>query len=218
MQRCETTGAVKDFSSASLSLIWEGRRKLSRSCSQHVKQSKGCWAPPFNSDLLPYRLFHSLIRDPTGTAEVMVVKDSPWEVTLGTDEFCVLDKADLGIAAAWPFHAAGIRAGTHHARLSQHTQKGPQQKCLPVRNSRKKEVTIIISSAFWPSKLLLNDSLQHLLTQIKKANFSLSCSCPMQAQLTWDKVCRCSHVFLGGHKECQSQQPHIPGSLLGRKK
>lgn len=67
-----------------------------------MKQSKGCWAPPFNSDVLPYRLFHNLIRDPTSAADeqVTVVKDSPWEVTLGTDELCVPDKADLGRAAA----------------------------------------------------------------------------------------------------------------------
>lgn len=110
VQRCETTGAGKDFrSSASLSLIWEGRRKLSTSCSQHVKQSKGCWAPPLNSHLLPYRLFLSLIRDPTGTPDegVRVVKDSLWEMTLRAGELYVPDK-DLGRAAAWPSQAAGI--------------------------------------------------------------------------------------------------------------
>lgn len=48
----------------------------------------------------------------------------------------------------------------------------------------------------------------------------LACHVPVQYKhiWPWDKGCRCSHVFLGSHKECQSQQPHIPGILLGRKK
>lgn len=111
-----------------------------------MKQSKGCWAPPFNSDLLPYRLFHNLIRDPTGTADeqVMVVKDSSWEVTLGADELCVPDKTDLGRAAAWPSPAAGTGAGTPHARCSQHTQNGLQVNISAGRSSRKKGLTIMI--------------------------------------------------------------------------
>lgn len=68
-----------------------------------------------------------------------MVKDSPWEVTLGADELHVPDKTDLGRAAAWPSPAAG----TPQARCSQYTHNGLQQKCLPVRSSRK-ELTIMI--------------------------------------------------------------------------
>lgn len=43
---------------------------------------------------------------------------------------------------------------------------------------------------------------------------------PVQCKHSWPwyKVCMCSHTFLGDPKECQSHQPHIPGSVLARKK
>lgn len=205
VQRCETTAAGEGFQEPCLPVISLGRQKevkhiMFTACET---RRKGCWACPFHSDLLSYRLFLNLIRDPIGTADeqVRVVKDSSWEVTLGAGELCVPEKADLGRAAAWPSWAAGILSWDSPCQEFPALPQWATAEMLTVRSSSKEEVTVITCLDFRPrwflsSKLLFCNSLQQLLKSRFKKKLVLACHVPVQCKHDWppDKVSKCSHV------------------------
>lgn len=61
---------------------------------------------------------------------------------------------------------------------------------------------MILSSSYW----------------LRLKRLILACHLPVQCKHSWPWDNVCSQVFLGGHMERQSHQPHTPGSVSGRKK